>query len=504
MNLNRGARFWVGSVAALVVLLSFHAAGGALRAPNSPRSSGQGYMGPSAALPLPVTSFNLTKALAYPIGITTDRAGNVWFTEDNFDAIVEYIPTNGTFRTFNIPTTQHLAWIWFLVFDNSGNLWFSDDSQSLLWRLNPSTGKFANFTAGGAYPLALAYDSARNRVWFSSLKTNQVGYFELSGGDARLGQTRNFTAPAPGTGVAGVVVGPSGNIFVAESFQAKIIELNSTTFETIRTWNLPTGSEPVGLALDEARGRLWFTNHASSFFGYVDLNSAHYTEYPTSLLFQQGSYTVTLPYWIQLSSSGDVWFNEHFANKIARFDPNTSQLTEFEIPTNNSSPLRFFVDDPHGVVWFTEFEGNAVGMVAENSSTTARVNVSSPFISFSSSGKVTVTASPQGASPEVSTNSSIAGNASPGFITSLHQSGGSYVVEYSANRATPGNYSSAICFSYPGYRQCGYVFLGVRGLEFGGLLLYGVYAGVGGGGILLALVLLRKFRRGDRRSADRG
>lgn len=483
---------------AILLLLVLQAVGAPLARSTPKQTGSQALLAPAPSAPLPVASFNLSQKMAYPVGITTDRAGNVWFAEDAVDAIVEYSPSNGSFRTFSIPTGRHIAWIWFLVFGDGGNLWFSDESQSLLWRLNPGTGEFANFTAGGAFPLALAYDSPRSRLWFTSLRTDQVGYFALSGGEARVGRVVNFSAPTPGTGVAGVAVAPNGDVFVAESFQAKILELNGSDLGVLRVWSLPTGSQPVGLALDEARGRVWFTNHASSFFGYVSLQSSGYFEYPTSTLFQQGSYTVTLPYWIQISSSGDVWFNEHFANKIARFDPSDMQLTEFAIPSNNSQPLRFALDDARGVVWFTEFQGNAIGVVDQNS-TASDVAVSPPYLAFSSSGTVTATAAPQGPQPGVSTNSSIAGNPSPGFLTSVKDSGGGYAVKYTANQAKPGNYSSAICFTYPGYRECGYVLLGVRGVQYATLLVYGVYSGIAVGTAVLALALFRELRRSRRR-----
>ncbi|HKT21045.1 MAG TPA: hypothetical protein VJR06_00270, partial [Nitrososphaerales archaeon] len=279
----------------------------------------------------PVSTFPINETLAYPLGVTTDHSGDVWYAEDNLDALVELIPSNSTTRTFAIPTPHHLAWIWFMVFDQGGVLWFSDESQQLIWSFNPATETFANYTAGGAYPFALQYDQQRSRIWFTSLRTDQVGYFAIEGGTAILEKTANFSAPQPGSGVSGIAVDSAGNLYVAESFQAKIVELDGTTLSIVRTWSLPVGSQPVGLALDQPRGRLWFTDHASSFFGYVDLNSTGQTLFSTSLFFAGGANAVTLPYWISLSASGDVWFNEHSANRIARFDPSTLQLTEFVI-----------------------------------------------------------------------------------------------------------------------------------------------------------------------------
>ena len=454
---------------------------------------------PAASAPS-VATFALSQPTAYPVGVTTDGAGSVWFAEDNLDSIAELIPSNSTLRTFPIPTQHHLAWIWFILVDPQGNLWFSDESQSLLWEFDPSTGTFANFTAGGAFPMVLTYDSSESRIWFTSLVTDQIGYFDIAGETAHLGKVVNISAPLPGAGLAGVQVDVRGNVFVAESFEARILELDGQSLSILKSWDLPKGSEPVGLALDEARGRLWFTNHASSFFGYVDLNDSAYAEYPTSLYSSGGAYIVTLPYWIHISTSGDVWFNEHFANRIARFDPSTQQLSEFDIPTNNSSPLMLALDDARGSVWFTEFSGNSVGRVWENSSQASAVRLSVSSANLGPSATLTAdSSSSPSAPPSVSVVYSSTGDPKPGFLTRVQGEGSSYQVQFTAAQALPGSYEAAVCFTYSASNQCGYVTLSIAGPESTLLLVYGVYAGVAAGLAALLLALWMEHRRGQRR-----
>lgn len=445
----------------------------------------------------PVSTVPVNATTAYPLGVTTDASGNVWFAEDNLDSLAEFFPSNGTLRTFAIPTPHHLMWVWYMVFDASGNLWFSDESQQLLWRFDPASGAFANYTAGTAYPMVLHYDQARGRMWFTSLKTNQVGYFSISGGKAVLGAVANLSAPVPGSGVSGITVDAAGNVFVAESFQAKIVELAGNTLSVMKTWSLPAGSQPVGLALDPGRERLWFTDHGSSFFGYVGLNSSALVEYPTSLYFAGGGYTVSLPYWIAISSSGDVWFNEHFANRIGRFDPATSQLTEFDIPTNNSSPLMLSVDDQRGVVWFTEFAGNALGVVDENSTLGASVNNSVSSGTAGPSLSLTSTSSPaDGSPPTVSATAQITGVPQPGFEVTVTPQAGRDEVTLTAYRAGTGNYNAAVCYRYEYFNQCGYLEVSVPSTASVLSLLYAVYAAVGLAVAVLVLFILRGSRKG--------
>ncbi|MDG7010698.1 MAG: hypothetical protein JRN57_01130 [Nitrososphaerota archaeon] len=448
----------------------------------------------------PISTVAVNQSSAYPLGVAADRSGNVWFAEDNLDALAVYSPSNATMKTFPIPTPHHLAWIWFMIFDGNGSLWFSDASQQLLWRFDPATGAFANYTAGTAYPMVLHYDQQRNRMWFTSLTTSQVGYFDIAGESAVLDRVVNLSSSVTGSGVAGITVDSAGNAYVAEALQAKIVELDGNTLSIIRTWELTPGSQPVGLALDPARGRLWFTDHASSFFGYVELDSAGFVEYPTSLLFTGGEYAFTLPYWITVSSSGDVWFNEHIANRIGRFDPATLQLTEFNIPTNSSSPLMISVDDRTGQVWFTEFAGNALGEVDENS--TLGVSVSDSIAAGTAAPTISFTSTPNpapAAPPTVSITGESTGEPGPAFGATASAQESAFLVSVTANRAGPGNYTAAVCYQYAYVNQCGYLMLVVPPPGSSLPLLYSVYAATGVGVVVLVLALLRETRSARRR-----
>ena len=468
---------------------------------GSVHSAGGGGAGQEAAKttgPL-VTTYPINQSSAYPVGVTTDAAGHVWFAEDNINSIGELFPSNSTVKTYPVPTNHHLAWVWYMFFDKNGVLWFSDETQRLIWSFDPATDAFANYTAGTAYPMVLHYVPEEDRIWFTSLTTDQLGYFGIQGEKAVLERVTNITAPTPGAGLSGIAVDSAGDVFVSETFVAKIVELNGSSLSVVRTWYLPKDSQPVGLALDQARGVLWFTNHATSFFGYVDLNSSSYKEYPTSLIFLGGAYTVSLPYWVFLSSSGYVWFNEHVGNRIARFDPSDSQLTEFDIPTNSSSPLMVSLDDSRGLIWFTEFSGNAVGVIDQNSSLGDGVGLSVSSATVDPTATFSSVATPgSGSAPVVSATAVRTGVPQPGFDVSTTSSGGSYDVKLSVDQATPGNYTAAVCFRYAYDNQCGYLQVAVPApgwtLEF----LYSIYGAAGLGFAVLAALVVREMR-GDRR-----
>jgi virginiamycin B lyase len=174
---------------------------------------------------------------------------------------------------------------------------------------------------------------------------------------------------------------------------------------------------PVGIVVDDS-GNLWITDHGTSMFYKLDTSTGNITKFVTSKASPRifgigeggssnssngnsslnihdddtpaGAYT--LPYWIQKSGDGSLWFNEHTGNKIARFDPVNNTLIEYWIPTQNklfgmcqnnndngnaaskinnlkcgiANALQFSVGqnkDDSNQVWFTEWSENKIGRV---------------------------------------------------------------------------------------------------------------------------------------------
>ncbi len=324
-----------------------------------------------------------------PLGITLDNKDNVWLAENNPARIVEFNPSNQTFKNYPIPMNG-TSMIWFMVFDSRGNLWFANQVQPYLWRFTPSTGQFANFTTGNQYvrPFGLAYEPNTQQIWFTSTYTDQIGYFNIYGQNAVLGNLINATGTPilpnpPLYGPTGIQIGPNGNIFVSEPFSGNVVEYSPAAQKFVNVWKLPKGSQPVGISLDNTTKSVWFANHASSLFGYVDENTGQVHEFATSP-FEFFGDTITLPYWARLTSNGTVWFDEHASNKMARYYPGTGMLTEFAVPTNRSAPLHFVIDNQRKVIWFTEFFGSNLASVDENASCSCSVQLSERNLTLSS------------------------------------------------------------------------------------------------------------------------
>ena len=396
-----------------------------------------------------------------PLAITVDVHGNVWFAETNPPAIQKYVPSLSSFSLFPIPTSNKCGLIWSLIPDNDSNLWFSCASEPLLWAFSMSSHKFSNFSTGNAAvdPYSLVLDSRTNEIWFTSIYTDQIGAFQISSGSATLDRLVNVSGPpetlstlgGPQYGPSGLAFDSAGNLFVSESFAAAIAEYNPNAQNLVKIWSLPAGAQPVGIAVNKTAGQIWFTNHASSLIGFVNESSDAVTEISTSLLLSGSSFVVTLPYWVQLSADGLVWFDEHIGNKIARFDPLTKELTEFFIPTSVSAPLGFAIDDARNAVWFTEFQANNLGELSENQTCTCLIALSrSELVLSGTSGQANFTVNYGITSPtapsisgSLSTTGAVGSNLS---ISTRSMNSTAYEITLARGRnLTPGNYTLTIC-----------------------------------------------------------
>jgi virginiamycin B lyase len=55
-----------------------------------------------------------------------------------------------------------------------------------------------------------------------------------------------------------------------------------------------------------------------------------------------------------------MWFTENGADKIGKISPQSSEITEYNIPTENASPDAIVLG-PDSNLWFTENGSNKIG-----------------------------------------------------------------------------------------------------------------------------------------------
>ncbi|HZW88763.1 MAG TPA: hypothetical protein VFF12_06760 [Myxococcaceae bacterium] len=131
-----------------------------------------------------------------------------------------------------------------------------------------------------------------------------------------------------------------------------LVSLDFVGQPTFQEFPIPSGGAPYLITWGFS-GDLWFSEREANRVAKITAAGA-ITEYtvPTPSSLPEGISTV---------GGGDAWFTEFAANKIGHVT-SAGVFQEFVIPTPNSGP-RGIISGPTGGYWFTEYFGNKIGFI---------------------------------------------------------------------------------------------------------------------------------------------
>jgi virginiamycin B lyase len=298
-----------------------------------------------------------------PVGIAVD-GGQVWYVSAKRGLLDSYSSAENKFNHYSVPYwpsreqpfTKFASWSmpWMVKVDRSGNVWFTDQND-LIWRFNKDSKSFDMFKVPASYPSAIDFDASGN-IYLIGINSKSLYFGDVS--KMKNGTFNGFTEiPLPLDGFSGinpqlvtsgllVVDNKRHDVWVSLlAFEQKgqIFRYDIDTGKVDRTVNLPADlSSPVGATVDNS-GNLWVADHGTSIFFKYDPAQDKITKFVTSVASPKiyggktPSNAYTLPYWLATGRDGSLWFNEHFGNKIARFDTEKLTLTEYWIPSQNKN-----------------------------------------------------------------------------------------------------------------------------------------------------------------------
>jgi virginiamycin B lyase len=275
-----------------------------------------------------------------------------------------------------------------------GDIWFTDAQQNAIWRFMKNSQLFEMYkipgrsgTFGTIYPISLEFDSKNDRIFFVGTYSPSIWIGDIS--EMRNGTSDGISQvsiPIDNVTFKGIdplyitagslaVDNKRNSVWVSVfsyGNKGEIFRYNLESQSFDKKFDLPPElNSPVGMIVDDNNnndnndnsGHLWITNGGSSIFYKLNPNNGKITKFVTSKaspkifgreLFENISEQTnirynntssndnisknayTLPYWIQKSSDGSLWFNEQEGNKIGRFDPHDMTLIEYWVPSQNS------------------------------------------------------------------------------------------------------------------------------------------------------------------------
>jgi hypothetical protein len=287
-----------------------------------------------------------------PTGIIVAPDGSVWFGEWGLPGVAHLLP-NGTLTEYPWPYSYtsgssfcgQKTEIWGVALWN-GSVWGADLLYSRLVGVNPSTGQAQKITlVNGTSPYTLAV-SPNNYLWFTASKLGaQIGKVSPTNGSVTYynlptGKDWESVYILFQNDTRGYVLALDGDQYDVVQVLAFNPTLANPTFTPIG--DNQTLYAPTGLTLGE--GGLWATEHSASAMAFLNFTTGAWTIYPTSTV----PYTPWVLTYFDGSNGTDVWFNEHYANRMGVIYDNASQLTEYNISNPPLYNLTTITDPTNG------------------------------------------------------------------------------------------------------------------------------------------------------------
>ena len=262
-----------------------------------------------------------------------------------------------------------------IVYDhNLTRVWFLENNSLAYYKLAAPGNITIEQTFPGGSPQYMTIDN-KERIWITLLGTNQIVEYDP------IGKTlvNYYAAPATSASLQGITTAPDGTIWFAETSAKRIGHVVPclTGSCNVTDYSPPPSVEiafPIQLAVDRG-GVVWFTDHGRGQFGSFNPSTGEWRVF--GIGYCSESYNpdcpVGLPNAISLDSNGMIWFSEHFAGRVAKYDPTTGSLTEYFVPAATIPYVWCMWPGPGNLVWFTAFGLGEIGYV--NASLPVRISI---------------------------------------------------------------------------------------------------------------------------------
>jgi streptogramin lyase len=160
-------------------------------------------------------------------------------------------------------------------------------------------------------------------------------------------------------GPSRITFSPQGDIwFSVRRWAESVDEINilgkfSLTDNSYHRYVLSSPAVPEELLVD-TNGIVWFLAPDENTLYRFNPETSKLKPYvvPTMNAYPRG---------ISLDKKGDIWFAEANANKLGRFSPVTADFHEYQIPTPFANPGEITIDGD-GRIWFVELTANRIGV----------------------------------------------------------------------------------------------------------------------------------------------
>jgi streptogramin lyase len=283
--------------------------------------------------------------------------------------IREYFINNGTSkRMVDLPNVTVSS----LVVDSHGRVWFTENSTLAYYDSQRLTlNKTLTFPNKSLWYLAL---DRQERIWMTVLGSNGASSVVMF--DPTDGLNQTYPVQTSNAFIQGITIAPDNAVWFAEAGSMKLGRLacdgcNIEEYSAPSSLNLGSLTQ---VAVDNL-GNVWFTDHAGdNQFGVFDPHANTWKTFPIG--YCPDACVSGLPNAIFVDTYNKIWFSEHIAGRVGRYDPSTGVLTEYVVSPNSFPLVWWAKPGPHNLVWFVANSLGEVGYV--NASLPVPLTLSGP------------------------------------------------------------------------------------------------------------------------------
>lgn len=212
-----------------------------------------------------------------------------------------------------------------------GHLFLTGSDSSRLVEFAPKTGKFILHDLPDGFYPHTLRIDQKDRVWFTMAVSNQIAMFDRNSKSFRF-----YDLPA-------------------RTLKEKATIFALPVILKLANWGVPihkmpidaqSGGLPLPYGIDVTpNGHVWFTRLHSDEIGHVNPDNHEVTFYKTPFV---------SPRRMRSDADGNLWITVFAEGKLAKFDPKTEEFTLFDLPTEplgSETPYSLNVDRKRGIVW---------------------------------------------------------------------------------------------------------------------------------------------------------
>jgi virginiamycin B lyase len=314
----------------------------------------------SSSVTTPGTSLTLsyTGATLSSASISANVNGN---DQPNGKATLTVTAAGPTIAEYSIPTSTATAKG--IVLGPDGAMWFTEYSGNKIGRITSdgTITEYSGLTGQGPSGIVVGPDGA---LWFTEYIATGSGPPPIRhayiGRITTAGSITEYSTPSADAEPNGIVVGPDGNLWFAETFRRQIGQI--TTGGTITEFSIPSDGTPFGIT-NGPDGALWFTEseangeNSTGEIGRIT-TSGSVTEYTSPIVPTASNDDITL------GPDGSLWF----AGSCFEGGPAIGSITTagtiagaYPLPTSASNEgvpvISGITTGPDGALWFTATSG---------------------------------------------------------------------------------------------------------------------------------------------------